>query len=449
MRMVTKSWQSAFAVYLQPAVLSIVLLGFASGLPYVIVFSTLSAWLTEAGIERSVIGFFSWIGITYSLKVFWSMVVDRLRLPLLGRLLGKRRSWMLVSQSGAILGLLGLSVLNPQHQLELVALVSIWMAFCSATQDVAIDAYRIEILSTEYQGAMAAAYVTGYRISLLIGAAGSLFIAEEFDWSIAYLCMAGIMLVGILTILAIDEPEHQPNQRAEIIETEVEQFLGVEKRGTFWQRLIAGFSDVVLSPFVEFFRRNGTLALLILLLISSYKMSDITLNVMVNPFFLDMGYTKAEIAKMTKLFGFIMAIAGAATGGVLVARFGILRPLLAGSLAAALTNLLYLVLAMSTPNLTWLATIVSVDNYCSGMATSVLIAYLSSLTSTAYTATQYALFSSLMILPAQMLGGFSGMIVEHFGYPLFFTYTMVTGLPAVILVFWMLRFHPIPQNGNP
>ncbi len=446
--MTTKNWRSAFAIYLQPAVLSIVLLGFASGLPYVIVFSTLSAWLTEAGIERSVIGFFSWIGMTYSIKVFWSMIVDRLSLPLLHRLLGKRRSWMLLAQLGATLGLLGMSVSDPQTQLEQIALLAIWIAFCSATQDVAIDAYRIEVLSAEYQGAMAAAYVAGYRVSLLIGAAGCLYIAEYTNWSTAYLIMAATMLVGITTILVIKEPDHQISQSAEALENKIERFLGVEQHATFWHRLVAGFSDVVLSPFIEFFHRNGTTGLLILLLIGMYKMSDITLNVMANPFYLDMGFTKVEIAQVTKVFGFVMAISGAATGGVLVARFGVLRPLLLGAVAAALTNLLFAMLAMSKPSLIGLATIVSADNFCAGMATSALIAYLSSLTSTAYTATQYALFSSLMTLPAQMVGGFSGVVVENYGYSLFFIYTTVAGLPAMVLVLLLMRSSLYRENSH-
>jgi PAT family beta-lactamase induction signal transducer AmpG len=438
--MITQNWRTAFAVYLQPAVLSIVFLGFASGLPYVLVFSTLSAWLTEAGIERSVIGYFSWVGMTYSIKVFWSMIVDRMRLPLLTRLLGKRRSWMLLAQIGATLGLLGMSFSNPQTQLEQLALLAVWVAFCSATQDVAIDAYRIEVMSAEYQGAMAAAYVTGYRISLLTGAAGCLYIAEYSNWNIAYLTMAMAMSIGIITILLIKEPEHQANQDADALESKLESLLGVQKHATFWQKLVAGFSDVVLSPFVEFFNRNGKFGLLILLLIGLYKMSDITLGVMANPFYLDLGFSKTEIAEVTKLFSFVMAIAGATAGGVLVVKFGILQPLLFGSIATSLTNLLFAMLAMSKPTLVWLAVVVSTDSFCAGMATAAFIAYLSALTSTAYTATQYALFSSLMTLPAQMVGGFSGVIVENYGYALFFVYTTTAGLPAMILVLLLMRY---------
>jgi PAT family beta-lactamase induction signal transducer AmpG len=438
----TESWRTAFAVYLQPTVLAIVFLGFASGLPYVLVFSTLSAWLTEAGIERSVIGFFSWIGMTYSIKVFWSMIVDRLPLPILTRVMGKRRSWMFVAQIGATLGLLGMAFSDPQTQLAQMVLLAIWVAFCSATQDVAIDAYRIEVMSAEFQGVMAAAYVAGYRISLLTGAAGCLYIAEYTNWHIAYLSMAVAMLIGITTILLIKEPIHQSSQQADELENKLENLLGVAKKVSFWQRFVAGFSDIVLSPFVEYFQRNGKFGLMILLLIGLYKMSDIMLGVMANPFYLDMGFTKTEIAQVTKVFSFVMAIAGATTGGVLVARFGILRPLFVGAIATALTNLLFALLAMSTPSLWGLATVVSADSFCAGMATAAFIAYLSSLTSTSYTATQYALFSSLMTLPAQMVGGFSGIVVENFGYPLFFIYTTAAGLPAMVLVLVLMRYQP-------
>jgi PAT family beta-lactamase induction signal transducer AmpG len=441
-----KNWRTAFAVYLQPSVIAIVFLGFASGLPYVLVFSTLSAWLTEAGIERSIIGFVSWVGITYSIKVFWSMIVDRLPIPLVTRWLGKRRSWMFVAQIGAALGLLGMGLSNPHEQLQQIILLAIWVSFCSATQDVAIDAYRIEVLSAEYQGAMAAAYVAGYRISLLTGAAGCLYLAEYTSWNVAYSSMAAAMLIGIITILCIKEPPIKNDEQAVQTEHELDVFLGVAQPTTLWQRGVAGFSNIVLSPFVEYFNRKGKLGLLILLLIGMYKMSDIMLGVMANPFYLDMGFSKTDIAQVTKVFSFVMAITGAAVGGVLVARFGLMRPLFYGAILTAMTNLLYACFAMNTPTLAGLALIVSTDSFCAGMATSAFIAYLSSLTSTAYTATQYALFSSLMTLPAQLLGGFSGVVVENFGYPLFFIYTTIAGLPAIILIMILMRYHPKHVN---
>jgi len=316
------------------------------------------------------------------------------------------------------------------------------VSFCSATQDVAIDAYRIEVLSAEYQGAMAAAYVAGYRIALLTGAAGCLYLAEFTSWNVAYSSMSAAMLIGIITIFCIKEPPLKNDEQAAHTEHELDVFLGVDQPTTLWQRGVAGFSNTVLSPFVEYFHRKGKLGLLILLLIGMYKMSDIMLGVMANPFYLDMGFSKTDIAQVTKVFSFVMAISGAAVGGVFVARFGLMRPLFYGAILTAMTNLLYASFAMTTPTLAGLALIVSADSFCAGMATSAFIAYLSSLTSTAYTATQYALFSSLMTLPAQMVGGFSGVVVEDFGYPLFFIYTTIAGLPAIILVMILLRYHP-------
>lgn len=434
-----KNWYSAVAVYGQPVVLAMVALGFAAGLPYVLIFSTLSAWLRDVGVARSVIGFFSWIGITYSIKVFWSLIVDRLPLPILTRLLGKRRSWMLLAQLGITLGLSAMAYCEPQTQLEQIALLAIIITFCSATQDVVVDAYRIEAVTADYQGAMAAAYVTGYRISLLIGAAGTLYIAEYSSWQNAYLIMAILMLVGIITTLLIKEPIHNVTEIDALLNDKLQHLLAINARDSAWKRLIITISDIIFSPFIEFFERNGKLGLLILFFIGLYKMSDITMGVMANPFYLDLGFSKTEIAQVTKVFSFVMAIAGAATGGILVARFGIFRPLLLGVIMVALTNLLFALLAMTTPTLTWLATAVSADSFCGGLATAIFIAYLSSLTSTLYTATQYALFSSLMTLPAQIAGGFSGIIVDHYGYALFFIYTTAVGLPAIFLAFILMR----------
>ncbi|MGR8998603.1 MAG: AmpG family muropeptide MFS transporter, partial [Gammaproteobacteria bacterium] len=344
--MITKqSWRSTFSIYLQPRVRSMIFLGFSAGLPFLLVFSTLSAWLRDEGVERSVIGFFSWVGVTYSIKVFWAPVIDRLPLPLLTGLLGKRRSWMLLAQLGILAGLIGMGSSDVHTQLQQIALFAVWVAFCSATQDVVIDAYRIESVVPEYQGAMAATYVLGYRIALLAAGAGAFYIAEYSSWKVAYASMAAAMSVGLVTTLCLKEPKHKPIKAIEALENKLETVLGVEKRQNIWQRLIAGFSDAVLSPFLEFFSRNGKIGLLILMLIAVYKMSDITMGVMANPFYLDLGFSKKEIAEVTKFFGFFMTIAGAALGGVLVIRFGIMRPLLLGAVMVAVTNLLFAILA--------------------------------------------------------------------------------------------------------
>lgn len=446
-----KSWRSAFSIYAEPRVLSMIFLGFSAGLPFLLVFSTLSAWLRDEGVDRSVIGFFSWVGVTYSIKVFWAPVIDRLPLPLLSRLLGKRRSWMLLAQLGIMVGLVGMAGADIRSQLHVCALFAVWVAFCSSTQDVVIDAYRIETANAEFQGAMAATYVLGYRIALLTAGAGAFYIADFFSWKLAYIVMAIAMSVGLVTTICLKEPEHKSLNAAIKIEEDLENVLGVANRVTLWQRLLAGFSDTVLSPFVEFFSRNGKAGLLILMLIAVYKMSDITLGVMANPFYLDLGFSKKDIAEISKIFGFFMTIFGAGFGGMLVVRYGIMRSLLLGSIMVVATNLLFATLALTEPNKLLLAGVISADNLSGGLATSVFIAYLSSLTSTAYTATQYALFSSLMTLPAQFLGGFSGIVVDNFGYYAFFIYASAVGLPAISLVLLLMRNERLTTayRGNP
>lgn len=345
---------------------------------------------------------------------------------------------MLLAQIGIMAGLIGMAEVDIHSQLQLCALFAVWVAFCSATQDVVIDAYRIERADAEYQGAMAATYVLGYRIALLMAGAGAFYIADFFSWRSAYWMMAIAMSAGVLTTLCIKEPQHKPVNAAMRIERELENVLGVAKAKNFWQRMLAGFSDAVLSPFMEFFSRNGKTGLLILMLIAVYKMSDITLGVMANPFYLDLGFNKKDIADISKIFGFFMTIAGASLGGLLVVRYGIMKSLLLGSIMVVATNLLFATLALSEPSKLLLAGVISADNLSGGVATSVFIAYLSSLTSTAYTATQYALFSSLMTLPAQFLGGFSGIIVDNFGYYVFFLYASAVGLPAIFLVLLLM-----------
>lgn len=433
------SWKEAFKVYTKPRVLGMLFLGFSAGLPFLLVFSTLSAWLNDVGIQKSVIGFFSWVGITYSIKVFWAPVIDHLRIPFLTSALGKRRSWMFVAQIGIALGLLGMAITDPSTHIETIAWFALLVAFSSATQDISIDAYRIEALDKEFQAAMAASYVLGYRLALLVAGAGAFYIADFQNWSIAYISMAFLMLIGIFTTLIIREPDHTADHSVDEMEEKLRDKLHIRASNNFFSRIAVWFSNAVISPFVDFFKRNGKHALVILGLIAVYKISDITMGVMANPFYLDLGFTKTEIANVTKIFGFFMTIAGAALGGVLVVRYGLLKPLLLGAVLIASTNLLFATLAISDPDTAFLAVVVSADNLSGGIATSVFIAYLSSLTNSAYTATQYALFSSLMTLPAKFIGGFSGIVVEAQGYFIFFVYAAALGLPAILIAFYLMR----------
>jgi len=436
-----QSWRQAFSVYTQPEVLGMIFLGFSAGLPFILVSSTLSAWLADEQVNLAVIGYFSLVGVAYSVKVFWAPVVDRLPLPLLTRVFGKRRGWMLLSQVGIAVGLWGMSLLPVGSQLERLAWLSVWVAFCSATQDIVIDAYRIEAVAVKFQGAMAATYVFGYRLALLTAGAGALYIAEFINWQIAYQAMAALMVVGVVSTLLIREPVHGVNQAAQIIEKTLERSLHAATEAG----LLRWFLDAVVSPFLEFFQRNGRRGVVILLLIALYKMSDIAMGVMANPFYLDLGFSKKEIADVTKVFGFFMTILGTSLGGVFVLRYGIMRPLLFGAVIVALTNLLFAVLAVVEPNVYLLAGVVSADNLCGGIASAVFIAYLSGLTNSAYTATQYALFSSLMTLPAKLIGGLSGEIVAGYGYDGFFVYAALIGIPAIILAALVMR---MPQDGE-
>ncbi len=434
------SWREAVSVYLRPRVITMLFLGFAAGLPFLLVFGTLFAWLTTAGISRTVIGFFSWVGITYSIKVLWAPVVDRVPLPLLNRLLGRRRSWMLLAQVGIIIGLVGMAGIDPAKNITGIALFALLVAFSSATQDVAIDAFRIESVAKEIQGAMAAMYIGGYRLALLVTGAGALYLGKYSGWSFTYLVMAGLMLVGVMTVLIIREPETSVNGNTRQREQRVVDFLENNAHlPDVLRQPMAWFIGAVICPFTDFFQRNTSMALVILLFISLFRISDITMGVMANPFYLDMGFSLDEIANITKIFGFFMTIFGAALGGILVVRFGIMRPLLLGAVLVASTNLLFALLAKMEPNLMLLAVVISADNLSGGLATSAFIAYLSSLTNVAYTATQYALFSSLMTLFPKFLGGFSGIIVDSAGYFFFFVYAALVGLPAILLVLYLMQ----------
>ena len=426
-------------MYGRPRVIGMSFLGFSAGLPFLLVFSTLSAWLRDSGLALSTIGFFSWIGITYSIKVFWAPVVDRAPIFILTDRMGKRRSWMLSAQLLIALGLAGMALSDPQSQLQQLALFALLVAFGSATQDITIDAYRIEAVDKLLQGAMAASYVFGYRVALLVAGAGAFYIAAAETWQYAYFSMACLMGIGMITTLIIAEPAHPASESAGQLETELAHKLGLDKDGGRIARLAAWFTGAVISPFVEFFKRNGLLALLLLLLIGTFRLSDITMGVMANPFYLDLGFSKIEIANVTKVFGFFMTILGAGLGGIFVLRYGIYKPLLLGAILVPITNLFFVWLAVSAPDLANLAIVISVDNLSGGFATSAFIAYLSSLTNTTYTATQYALFSSLMTLPAKIIGGFSGIVVEAAGYAYFFLYAGLLGAPALLLIIYLMK----------
>ena len=434
-----RGWREALAAYREPRIFAMLCLGFSAGLPFLLVFATLSAWLTQADVSRTTIGLFSWVGITYSIKVFWAPVVDRLPLPLMTRVLGRRRGWMLLAQFGIAAGLLGLAGSDPGVSLTPVAWFALLVAFSSATQDIAVDAWRIEAAPLEEQGAMAAAYQLGYRIALLVAGAGALFLAAEYSWALAYTAMAACVGVGIVTCLLIREPAAQDNEALSAAAA-----AAVQRWAHLPPRVAAAlgwFTSAVVGPFVDFFRRNGLrLGLTILLFIGLFRVTDITMGVMANPFYLDAGYTLKEVAAIAKGFGVLMTILGAIAGGVVVARLGPERSLVLGGLLVIATNLCFAVLALSPdPGIAGLALVISADNFSGGLAGTAFIASLSGLTNVAYTATQYALFSSLFTLPGKVIAGGSGWIVDAAGYPLFFVYTSLLGLPALLIILYLIR----------
>jgi len=428
-------------VYTRWQVIALLFLGFSAGLPFLLVFSTLNARLADVGVETATIGFFSWLGITYSIKVFWAPIVDRLKLPVLDRLFGKRRSWILLAQAGIASGLYLMATVDAVSATQTLALCGLLVALSSATQDVAIDAYRIEIAEERLQAALAATYIFGYRLALLVAGAGALYIAEYYSWTVSYQVMAALVGVGALTVLVAREPAVNHFAAASDIAQKVREEASKRTHLPPALAKFAGwFYAAIAGPFLDFFRRYRELAIAILVLVAVYRISDIAMGVMANPFYLDfMGFSKTEVADVTKIFGFFMTIVGSLAGGVLVVRYGVRKILLAGAIMTAATNLLFVWLAQFPPNVATLAVVVSADNLAGGIANVALIAWLSSMTSASFTATQYALFSSLMTLPGKFLGGFSGIVVGDFGYAEFFTLSALMGIPAVLLVLFMMK----------
>lgn len=441
------SWRETLRVFVHPRVFTMLLLGFSAGIPLSLVFQTLTAWLAQADIERSTIGLISWVGTAYTIKFLWSPFVDRLPIPVLTRALGQRRSWLLLSQTVIVAGLLFMSSSSPATALGVLVSFAVLVAFGSATQDIVIDAYRIDAVEVEYQGAMITAYIYGYRLALLAATAGAFLIADNYSWSVAYVVMAGCMLLGIGTTLAIREPERVISEHTLEVERRLQVMLadGVRK-ATLMQRIAGWLASAVVSPFVEFFARNRWNGLVILALVSMYLISDYVLGVMANPFYIDLGYTLSEIAYVGKTFGFAVTIVGAGLGGLLVVRYGIMRMLLIGAILIAGTNLAFAWLATGGADTWRLAVVISADNLSAGIASAAFIAYMSGLANKAYTATQYALFTSLMKLPGKFVGGFSGFAVESFGYFGFFVMASAIGVPVIFLVLYITRVDPIENK---
>jgi PAT family beta-lactamase induction signal transducer AmpG len=435
-----RSWRQTLAVYAHPRVCAMLFLGFSAGLTFPLVLSTLSARLRQSGIDRTTIGYFSLVGLAYSLKYFWAPVVDRVRLPVLGGL-GRRRSWMLLAQCGIAAGLVSMALADPASDTARFAGLAVATAFAAATQDIAIDAYRIEAAGSEWQGAMAATYQVGYQLALICAGAGALVAAAGYGWTFAYLVMAAFVAVGIVTTLIIAEPDARIDRATLAQEARVVAFL---ERSAHWpaplRHAVAWLIGAVVCPFVDFFARNGfRVALPILLLIMTYRLNYTTMGVAANTFYLDLGFSLTQIALVSKTYGVLMTLTGALLAGILVKRYGIPKTLLVGWVLLTIANLAYAYIAGSSPGVASLAVVVSIDNIANGIAGTAFIAYMSSLTNTAYTATQYALFGTLWSLPAKAIASQWGTIVDAWGYAPFFIYTAAIGVPALLLVLWAMR----------
>ena len=504
------NWQQSIRAFLHPRVITMLFFGFSAGIPLLLIFSSLGLWLREAGLERSAVTFFSWAALGYSFKFVWAPIVDFLPLPFLSQYLGRRRSWILVSQIAIIISISLMAMTDPSTgdlQLKMMAFAAIALGFSSATQDIVIDAYRIESAPPDLQALMSSTYIAGYRIGMLISGAGSLLLASLFGsemhsynydaWRFTYFFMGFFMLIGIITTLIVNEPkEYKVIEKKHSNYTYIRFFLifviailcfigvfllsseiSIHLKNTIqtivinqnlsnfivellrlFLSLIAALSVTILSikinfvnkqvfmesyiaPLIDFFQRYGLkLALLLLVLICLYRISDIMLGVISNIFYQDLGFSKIEIASIVKTFGLVMTIIGGFLGGILSLRFGIMKILYLGALLTVATNLLFMLLSVYGYNISLLYFVISADNLSAGIASAAFVAFLSRLTNVSYTAMQYAIFSSLMTLIPKVTGGYSGSIVENIGYTNFFFVASLLGIPVLLVMFFTNKY---------
>ncbi|MDO5768656.1 MAG: MFS transporter [Psychrobacter sp.] len=501
-----KSWLEASKAYLDRRAISMLFIGFAAGIPMLLIFSSLSLWLREAGIDRGVVTTFAWAGLGYSFKFIWAPLIDAVPLPFLTRWLGRRRAWMLVSQLLIIGSICIMASVNPLNgdMLNYMAIGAVLLGFSSATQDIVIDAYRIESAPPSLQSVLSAMYITGYRIGMIVSGAGALYLADYFGstetfysyeaWRNTYWVMAAIMGIGVVTTLVIREPistqiriEQKSTDYARLVfvfalsvcafvmtfiyaghilpegEGVMIAFLAEVARmlSSLAIALIVGYLLVMaglvnkkmayvtwIEPVVDFFRRYGKKALLLLALIGLYRISDIVAGVISNVFYQDMDFSKTDIATAVKLVGVFMVIGGGFVGGILAQRMRIMKAMMVGAILAAVSNMLFVLLTYHPGSLPVMYTAVIFDNLAAGLASTVFIAFLSALTSIRFTAVQYAIFSSLMTLFPKVLGGYSGSIVDNMGYPFFFTFTTLIGIPILLLIYLVDKHIVIGDNDD-
>ena len=501
-----KSLSESLQAYLDRRSIIMLFLGFVAGIPILLIFSSLSLWLREAGIDRSVVTMFSWAALGYAFKFIWAPLIDAIPLPILTKLLGRRRSWILVSQLMIIAAICIMASVNPANEgsLVLMAVGAVLLGFSSATQDIVIDAYRIELAPPSLQAVLSAMYVTGYRIGMIVAGAGALYLADYFGstesfysyeaWRNTYWIMAAVMGIGVITTLVIHEPirqqvvvERKSSDYTRLVLVFAISVIGFvlvfanaglvlpETEGVFAgflievvrmlaslaAALIIGYGLVKanlveqefakttwIEPIADFFRRYGKKALLLLALIGLYRISDIVAGVISNVFYQDMEFTKVDIANAVKLVGVIMAIAGGFLGGLLAQKMRIMRAMMVGAVLACVTNLLFILLTYHPGSLPYMYLAVILDNLAAGLASAVFIAFLSALTSIRFTAVQYSIFSSLMTLLPKVVGGYSGTIVDSTSYPFFFMFTFLIGIPILALIYYVDKYIVIGDNDD-
>ena len=512
-----RSWGDSLRALMHPRAIAMLFLGFSAGVPILLIFSSLSLWLREAGLSKSAVTMFSWAALGYSFKFIWAPLIDRLPVPVLTKGMGRRRAWIFVSQLaeiGAIVLMAQTDPTNGESALWWMALGAVLLGFSSATQDIVIDAYRIESAGKDLQAMLSATYIAGYRIGMVVAGAGALYIADMYGstkeaysydaWRIAYLAMAGAMTLGLLTTIVIREPELPSTVRGDYQTSDYLRFLllfalavagfilvrflssqdgwGTEMATPLYGALdglktsltettgnktlagtitgtlrlfgalaVAGLigyfgmkggvanrkmvSESYVDPVRDFFRRYGMgLALLLLALVGLYRISDIVLGVISNVFYQDVGFSKTEIASVTKFFGLTMTIIGGFVGGLMAVRYGVMRILFLGAVLSMVTNLLFILLEQTGPQIAMLFAVIGIDNLSAGLASAAFVAFLSSLTNISFTAVQYAIFSSLMTLLPKIIGGYSGTIVEASSYSQFFLLTFLMGIPVLLLI---------------
>jgi len=435
-------WLEASKVYFDWRILVIFCLGISSGLPQgVILGDPMSAMLSENGISKSTIGFFALLSLPYGLKFLWAPFIDKARLPILSAVFGRRRSWALVSQSLLLGAMAAVGFFDPQIDLWWIGFFTFIVAFASASQDIVIDAYRIEILDDHMLAAGSASIMGGWRLGQFGGGAAGLIMADFLPWATTFAILACIIAVGICAILFSKEPRAIKSDTTSALEDATHHHVHkLAFLGPRLQKTLAWLFEAMVLPFIEFFQRIGLKdGLLVLGFILLYKFGDQILSLMQTPFFLEIGFSKSEIAGIKKIFGFNAILVGSFLGGIVLAYFGFLKGLLVAGLLMAGSNLVFALQALIGPELWMLTVTVAVENITTGIGTVAFVAYLSHLCNVSYTATQYALLTSLMGLSRVVMSSVSGVIADHTDWVNFFLITTVLALPGLLLLLWIMR----------